>query len=93
MPKGRRRMTLQAAVEQMLEEDLADRVLPFDTEAAEVFGAIAASRRALGRPISDADAQIAAIVRSRGASLATRNIGDFEYCGIKVLNPWALPLT
>ena len=40
-------------------------------------------------PIAMADAQIAAIARSRGAVLMTRNARDFEECGINVVNPWA----
>jgi predicted nucleic acid-binding protein len=88
MPKGRRRTALQTAVKGMFRENFADRILPFDRDAAEVFGQIAASRRAKGKPIAQADAQIAAIARSRGAALATRNVGDFDHCGIQVLNPW-----
>jgi hypothetical protein len=68
---------------------LADRILPFDSNAAEVYARIAASRRAIGKTISEPDAQIAAIAHSRGAALATRNTADFEHCGIKVVNPWA----
>jgi predicted nucleic acid-binding protein len=89
MPKGKRRTALLAEVQQMLRDDFADRILPFDSYAAVSFGSIYASRRAMGKPILQADAQIAAIVHSRGASLASRNARDFEHCGIKVLNPWA----
>jgi predicted nucleic acid-binding protein len=89
MPRGRRRSALEAAITKILKELLADRILPFDSNAAEVYARIAASRRAIGKPISEPDAQIAAIVDSRGASLATRNTRDFEHCGIKVVNPWA----
>jgi predicted nucleic acid-binding protein len=31
---------------------------------------------------------IAGIVRSRGATLATRNVRDFEGCGVEVIDPW-----
>jgi hypothetical protein len=89
LPPGKRRAALLVEVQQMLREDFADRILPFDSYAAVSYGSIRASRRAMGRPISEADAQIAAIVHSRGAVLATRNTVDFEHCGIKVLNPWA----
>lgn len=89
MPRGRRRFALEVAVTRILRELLVDRILPFDSDAAEMYARIAASRRVMGRPISEADAQIAAIVNSRGAALATRNTADFEHCGIKVLNPWA----
>ena len=91
LPKGKRRAALESAVEAMFEEDFADRILPFDSDAARVFPQIAASRRASGRPITQWDAQIAAIARSRGAVLATRNTGDFEHCGITVVNPWSAP--
>lgn len=69
-------------------EGLAGRVLPFETDAASAYPDIAAGRRKGGQPISQIDAQIAAIVRSRGAWLATRNVADFVNCGITVVNPW-----
>lgn len=52
------------------------------------FAALAAGRRQAGRPISQADAQIAAIARSRGAALATRNVPDFEGCEVEIVDPW-----
>jgi predicted nucleic acid-binding protein len=73
----------------MFAEDFADRVLPFDSAAAQAFAAIAAARRRKGRPIGDLDGQIAAIARSRGAAVATRNVSDFADCGIEVFDPWA----
>lgn len=88
MSRGRRRSALEAAITRILRELLVERIMPFDSDAAEVYARIAASRRAMGRPILEADAQIAAIVHSRGAVLATRNSRDFEHCGIKVVNPW-----
>ena len=72
----------------MLEEDFSGRILPFDSLAAGVFATIAADRRRMGHPISQADARIAAIARSRGASVATRNGADFVDCGLQVINPW-----
>ena len=88
LPAGKRRAALESAVEAMFEEDFDGRILPFDSDAARVFPRIAAARRAAGRPTTQFDAQIAAIARSRGAVVATRNTGDFEHCGIAVLNPW-----
>jgi predicted nucleic acid-binding protein len=89
MPKGKRRTNLQFAIEAIFGEDFADRVLPFDSDAARAFASIAASRRALGRPIAQLDAQIAAIARSRSGTLATRDAHDFENCGIPLVSPWA----
>jgi predicted nucleic acid-binding protein len=88
LPAGRRRSALEEAVTLMFEVDLAGRVLPFDGAAAHAYAALAAERRRAGRPIAQFDAQIAAIARSRGATLATRNIADFAGCGVPLLNPW-----
>lgn len=88
LPEGRRRDALVVAAHAMFDVDLAGRVLPFDTDAALAYPDIAARRRRGGQPISQIDAQIAAIVRSRGARLATRNVRDFADCGIAVVNPW-----
>ena len=88
LPKGQRRSTLLKAVQAIFVADMAGQVLCFDSDAANAYGRIAASRRAQGRPISQFDALIAAVTQSRGASLATRNVKDFESCGIQVIDPW-----
>ena len=88
LTKGKRREGLLAAAEAMFAEDLAGRVFEFDSDAARAFSKIAAHPRALGRPISHADAQIAAITQVRGARLATRNVADFEDCGLHAIDPW-----
>jgi len=89
LPEGKRRSALQAAVGALFEEDFSGRILPFDGEAARMFARIAAARRAMGRPIAQFDALIAAIARSRGAAVATRNAEDFAGCGVAVINPWS----
>jgi len=88
LPPGKRRDGLEAALESVLAQDFEGRVLPFDQSAATAFAKIVAERRKAGRPIAQFDAQIASIARCRGASLATRNIGDFADCGIHLVNPW-----
>ncbi|AHF87935.1 type II toxin-antitoxin system VapC family toxin [Rhizobium sp. 25PS6] len=88
LPHGRRRNDLEAAVLPIFNEDMSGRVLPFDRDAADVYAIIATDRRKAGRPISQFDAQIAAIAISRGASLATRNVSDFEGIGLQIINPW-----
>lgn len=74
----------------MIFEDFAGRVLPFESAAAVAFAAIFADRRSAGRPISFPDCQIAAIARSHGAAIATRNVADFEGCGVEVIDPWKI---
>jgi predicted nucleic acid-binding protein len=85
---GQRRRKLWDAATAIFEDDFAGRVLSFDSDAAGHYAEIGASRRTAGRPISQFDATIAAITRSHGATLATRNAKDFEGCGIDVVNPW-----
>lgn len=85
---GQRKRRLWEAAQAIFNEDFAGQVLSFDSEAADDFADIAARRREVGRPISQFDAMIAAMTRSRGASLATRNSKDFEGCEIEVINPW-----
>jgi predicted nucleic acid-binding protein len=88
LPDGGRRRALEAAIMQVLATQFSGRILPFDSTAAREFADIAAARRRSGRPIGEADARIAAIARSRGASLATRNVGDFAECGLALVDPW-----
>ncbi|ROT94632.1 type II toxin-antitoxin system VapC family toxin [Histidinibacterium lentulum] len=88
MGNGKRRAALIDAVDRILREDLAGRILPFDSDAAQSYATIAATRRSAGRPIAQADCQIASIAHSRGATVATRNTPDFEGCEIDLINPW-----
>ena len=89
LPRGQRRQTLMRSATLLFDIDFAGQILGFDTVAAEHYSQIAAHRREIGRPISQFDAQIAAICRAHGAAIATRNVRDFEDCGIEILNPWA----
>lgn len=88
LPGGKRQKKLLTEVQDMFAEDFRGRILAFDIEAAKSYAKIASSRRAAGRPISQFDAQIAGITRSRSGRLATRNVDDFGDCGIEVINPW-----
>ena len=88
LPDGRRKRELETAAQGIFAL-FAGRIFPFDSAAAREFALIVADRRRAGRPIEDFDAQIAAISRSRGFILATRNIADFEGIGLSIVDPWA----
>jgi len=88
LPKGKRRDAIATVARSMFEDDFAGRVLAFGSDAALAYADIAAARRRAGRPISVFDAQIAAISRSAGAGLATRNVEDFAGTGLDVVDPW-----
>lgn len=88
MPRGKRRDALASEAAATFDDNFAGRLLTFGSAAARAYAEITAARRALGRPISIFDAQIAAIARARSAAIATRNVTDFLDCGIEVLDPW-----
>ena len=88
LPDGHRKRELHTKVEGLLTDDFRDQILPFDAPAATHYAEIVASRERAGRPISMADAQIAAICRNWSAGLATRNVDDFADTGIDAVNPW-----
>ena len=88
MANSKRQKLLAESVDGMLREDFRERILPFDSAAAHEYASIGVERQAMGRPISQFDCQIAAIARLHSAVLATRNVGDFEGCGVEVIDPW-----
>lgn len=89
VPDGRRRRALESAFARLLAEDLENRVLPFDSDAALQAATLAAERQRAGRTVDIRDTQIAGIAQARRATLATRNLRHFEGLTIPVLNPWA----
>ncbi len=89
LPDGWRRRELTDAADRVLDEWFSGRILPFDAAAARVYPNIACHRRAAGCPISQFDCQIAAIARSNGMAVATRDVDGFRGCGIDVNDPWS----
>jgi predicted nucleic acid-binding protein len=87
LPEGRRATQLRWLADDVLAAFPAQ-VLAFDAAAAAAYGAIAAARERAGHPIDALDGQIAAICRSHGAPLATRNTKDFVQTGVELIDPW-----
>jgi len=73
-----------------LREDFEERILPFNSVAAREYAVIATTRRSTGCLIAPADCQIAAIARSVGMTLATRNVRDLKDVDITLVNPWTV---
>jgi len=88
LPEGQRRTRMHQEVEAIFAVDMAGRVLPYDEAAADAHAVVAATWRIQGHPVGQSDAMIAGIVRSHGATLATRNVRDFEGCDIPLVDPW-----
>ena len=87
LPRGRRRKSLEQSY-QSLFVGMADHILPFDVEAALLYGSLVAAKERVGIAMDPMDAQIACIGAYRGATLATRNERDFADCGLRLINPW-----
>jgi len=88
LPEGRRRRRLEAAFDQLLNEDLDNRVLAFDSTAATEAARLAAERQRAGRTVDVRDTQIAGITLARRATLATRNRRHFADLTVPVVSPW-----
>jgi predicted nucleic acid-binding protein len=88
LPMEKRQLSLEMTTKAIFLEDMAGRILPFEAAAADIYASVVAKRKAMGRPMSQFDAQIAAITLSHGAALATRNVRDFAHIGLDVIDPW-----
>src|SRR5262245_58576456 len=89
LPKSRRRARLERAFDRVLEDDLSNRVMDFDSEAAAAAAQIAADRQRSGRVVDLRDTLIAGIAQARRATIATRNTRHFEGLDVPVIDPWS----
>lgn len=88
LPDGRRRRSLESRFDRFVARGFAHRILPFEQRAARLYGELMAHRRSRGRPMSPLDGQIAATAQANRMALATRNLRDFEHCGLELVNPF-----
>lgn len=89
MVAGQRKSWLEQRFEELLQDDLQNRVLLFDINAATHAAQLAADRKTRGRPVDMRDTFIAGIALARRATLATRNVRHFDDLSVPVVNPWA----
>ena len=89
MPVGRKRRSFEAWLEDLIEREFRGRILELDVPAARLFGKLAASAWAQGRPPKPADVQIAAVAARDGHAVATRDLADFAPFGVPLIDPWS----
>lgn len=87
LPAGRRKDMLTQTLDGLLGL-FRDRVLPFDTDAARQYAALAVTAKTGGRGFPTPDGHIAVIASSRGFILASRDTAPYEAAGVAVINPW-----
>jgi toxin FitB len=88
LPEGKRKVGLAAGLNELLAALFGTRILPFDQRAATMYATRVSQARAIGRTISMADGQIAAIAAVHGFTVATRDTAPFLAAGVPVVNPW-----
>ena len=88
LPESRRRDRLQAALGSLFSQVLAGRVLTFGEAAASAYADIRIARERAGHPVAQEDGMIAAIAKTAGATVITRDEMGFAGCGVPVINPW-----
>lgn len=86
LPAGKRRDGLMAAIEDVLLRWAVR--LPYDEAAARIHAAMREQARLQGRGLSVEDGMIAATCAANNATLATRNVADFDFLPVPTLNPW-----
>ena len=87
LPSGRRQAALAEAVAGLL-DIYGDRVLAVREVEAQQAAELRAEAQTVGRVLHLADALIAATAAVHGLTLATRNVDDFAFAGIALMNPW-----
>jgi toxin FitB len=85
---SKRRSVYLQAISKLEQERFEGRILPFDRSCAAAFGQIMATREQMERRVQTANAVIAAIAKTNGMSLATRNLHDFDDLGLAIINPF-----
>jgi len=88
LPAGKKRGGLERAFDSVLDDDLGNRVLDFDSAAAAAAAGLAADRRRAGRIADLRDTLIAGIALARRATIATRNVTHFAGLDVPVVDPW-----
>jgi toxin FitB len=88
LPEGRRKRGLAVALNELMLTLFGPRILPFDQQAAVTYASLIGTAKTNGHSISVADGQIAAIAKTHGFTVATRDTAPFTAVGVPVLNPW-----
>ena len=90
LPAGKRKSALNRDLEARIVALFGQRILPFDTDAADAYAAIRARAKSSGLAIGTTDGYIAATAMAHGLIVATRDVKPFKAAGLSVIDPWDL---
>ncbi len=82
--------TSSNALIRLLKNAFATKILDFTQNSAQVYARLMGESKQAGNSMSIPDGQIAAIALANGYTIATRNIKDFNYCGLDLINPFTV---
>ena len=88
LPQGRRKQQLKSRFNQFINKAFLYQTLDFDEQAAILYGQVMGEGKLIGHPMSVLGGQIAAIALHNGFAVASRNVKDFKYCGVEIINPF-----
>ena len=89
MAQSLRRRQLDLWLSEELISRFGERILPVDLAVAGTWGRVVARTQAQRRSIEPMDAFIAATAERHDLTLVTRNVRDFDFLGIRIVNPWS----
>jgi predicted nucleic acid-binding protein len=82
---GARREKLRVWLERDLSGRFSDRLLSITPAVADRWGRLLAE---VGRTVPAVDSLLAATALAYGLRIVTRNVRDFRFPGLQVVNPW-----
>lgn len=88
LPQSRRRSRLETWLEVELQARFSGRILPIDVAVADRWGLLAANAKASGKSLSTIDGLLAATAIHHNLTIVSRNVSDFAFVPVQVLNPW-----
>ncbi len=86
LPDGPCKERLRLWLEQELPAWFGERLLTVNAAVADRWGRLLSTA---GRPVPAIDSLLAATALHHGLRLVTRNVDDFRFPGLDVLNPWS----
>ncbi len=87
LPEGKRKTQLRDWLTR-ISTTMKGRILSYNVATANVWGQLKAKWDLAGLKVPALDGQIAATAHCRALIVVTRNTGDFEGTGVRVLNPF-----
>ena len=88
LPASARKRRLLSWIRRDLAGRFSGRLLPIDARVAARWGTIAGESEKRGTPLPVIDSLIAATALVHDLQIVTRNIHDFERCGVACVNLW-----